>query len=189
MVHYYYKINNQNNEDSFTQLIRVGNRTVEFHFQWAIVSEEQFGMVSRYLNRKANTDPILRRNGNYDRDYNWYSYYISLVGIDLGQWLDSQPELPISLIDKPRTKQLSLLRTNIQAVLELQPAVVLYMDLLKWGFQMSCDDLDTAVGNVQPGGWYHSQDTKLSFRFTSEMETIGRDDISQVIIEFEVYDE
>lgn len=189
MVRYYYKIDNQNNEDNFTQLIRVGSRTLEFHFQWAIVSEEQFKIVVEYLKKKADTDPILRRNGNYDREYDWYSFYIALVGVDLEEWLDGDPELPTSLISKTRTKQLSLVRTYIKEVLALQPAVDLYTDLLKWGFQMTCDDLDTAVGNVQPGGWYHNQDTKLAFRFTSEIDYIGRNDISQVIIEFEVYDE
>lgn len=189
MVKYYYKIDNANNETDFTQLIRVGSRTLEFRFQWAIVSEEQFDIVVRYLRQKANTDPILRRNGNYDREYNWYVYYMNLVGLDLNEWLDSGPELPASIVHKPRNKQLALLKSFIKEVRTLQPAVLLYADVLKWGFKMTCDDLPTTVGNVQPGGWYHNQSDKLSFRFTSKLDNIDKESISQVVIEFEVYDE
>lgn len=189
MVKYYYKIDNSSESRSFTQLIQVGMRTLEFHFQWAIVSEEQFRLIVNYLNRRANTDPILRRNGNYDRDYNWYTYYIDLVGTNLEEWLGGNPEIPESLIGKTRAKQLSLLRMYIGEAISLQPAVRLYTDLLRWGFRMTCDDLDTVVGFVQPGGWYHNQDSKLSFRFTSAMEDINEESISQVVIEFEVYDE
>lgn len=186
-VRYTYKIN-WDGSDRFTQLVQVGSRTLLFNFQWAIVSEEQYDIIRDYLRTEASSDPILR-NGDFDREYDWYSYYIRLVGINLGDWLDTDPDLPQSIAGKPRSRQLSLLNMNIGAAQALTPAITLYEDIIKWQFTMTCDDLDTTVGYVQPGGWYHNQDNKMSFRFTSELEDINHDNISVVSIEFEVYDE
>ena len=77
----------------------------------------------------------------------------------------------------------------MEEVKALAPVINLYKDVLKWQFTMTCDTLPTAVGYVQPGGWYHNQDDSLAFRFVSELENIGKEDITKISIEFEVYDE
>lgn len=189
MVKYYYRITNEGNETNFKQLIRVGTRILTFQFQWAIISEEQNQNVEEYLRRKANTDPILRKSGNYDRDYSWFEYYNNLIGVDLDTWVATAPELPISVLTKSKSQQINLLNSYIEEAKALSPIITLYTDLLKWGFTMQGEDIEYTVGLVQPGGWYHNQNNKLSFRFTSELPRIDVDTIDQVIIEFEVYDE
>lgn len=188
MTRYSYDITLEESSTSFTKLIQVGNRALTFAFQWAVVSEEQYALIERYLTTKAQSDPLFE-NGEFNRSYDWFSYYYSLKDTDLDTWLDSGPVLPASLHNKSREQQLYLLNIYITEAKSLEPAISLYKDVLKWEFTMTCDDLDTAVGYVQPGGWYHHQDNSLSFCFVSALDNIGKDDITKVSIMFEVYDE
>ena len=82
-----------------------------------------------------------------------------------------------------------ILNIYITEAQSLEPAIRLYTDVIKWQFTMTGSGIDKAVGYVQPGGWYHNQDNILSFRFVSELDNIGRDTISEVTLQFEVYDE
>ena len=188
MALYTCKIHNDRDADAFTQMIQVGSYVLTFNFQWAIVSEEQYTMILRYLNNKASNDPLVTA-GNYIRNYDWFEYYNALKNKNLDEWLDSNPLLPVSLSGKSRSEQKRLLNIYLTEMLSLEPAVLLYKDILKWQFTVTGSGIDTAVGYVQPGGWYHNQDGVLSFRFISELDKIDRDTISEVTIQFEVYNE
>lgn len=188
MTRYSYNISLREFQPSFIKLIQVGNRVLKFNFQWAIVSEEQFGIIDKYLITKSNSDPLIK-DGSFDRTYNWFEYYYALRDVDIDDWLDGDPVLPVSINGKPRATQKYLLNLHIQEAVALAPAMRIYDDILKWQFTMTSDDLDTVVGYVQPGGWYHNQDNNMSFRFTSEIDRVGKDDITKVAIVFEVYDE
>lgn len=188
MIKYMYTITLEELQDSFTELIQVGNYILQFDFQWSVVTEEQGGYVLQYLRNRAMNDPILKSFG-LDRSYSWYQFYIGLVNIDLGEWLNTNPELPLSLHKVSRGRQLELLNNRIAEVKTLRPAVTLYHEMLKWHFTMTSSELGTTVGCVLPGGWYRNKDANLAFRFTSALPTIGKDDITKVTIEFEVYDE
>ena len=184
---YYYKLDVDSSETSVTQMIQAGTKTIQFDFQWAVASEEQFNLVARYLTNKANTDPLYD-DGEYDRSYDWYTYYMDLAGVDLDTWLDTNPILPHSIYGLTRSRQKSLLRLNITEAQSLQPAILLYTEVLKWQFTATVSG-DTTVGYVQPGGWYRNQDNSYSFRFLSGQTRIGKEDLSNVYIVFEVYDE
>ena len=188
MNRYSYDITLEEAQESFTKLIQVGTRTLKFDFQWAIVSEEQYSLITDYLSTRAHNDPLFMQN-NYNRDYDWFNYYYALRNKDLDEWLDTNPILPISIENKPRDTQKYLLDIYIKEAVALAPAIQLYNDVIKWQFTMTCDSLATAVGYVQPGGWYHNQDNSLSFCFLSALDTIGKEDITKVSILFEVYDE
>ena len=188
MALYTCKIHNDRDADAFTQMIQVGSYVLTFNFQWAIVSEEQYTMILRYLNNKASNDPLVMA-GNYVRNYDWFEYYNALKNKNLDEWLDSNPLLPVSLSGKARSEQKRLLNIYLTEMLSLEPVVLLYKDILKWQFTATGPGIDTTVGYVQPGGWYHNQDSVLSFRFISELDKIDRDTISEVTIQFEVYNE
>lgn len=189
MVRYKYTFPTGTNEtDAFTKLIQVGMRTLKFDFQWAIVSEEQYSLVQNHLTSRAQADPLFIE-GNFNREYDWFNYYYALRNIDISTWLDSNPILPVSIKGQPRDTQLYLINIHVEEVKALAPVINLYKDVLKWQFTMTCDTLPTTVGYVQPGGWYHNQDDSLAFRFVSELENIGKEDITKISIEFEVYDE
>lgn len=188
MVAYYCPIYNDDNLDSFIQTIQVGSHVLTFHFQWAIVSEEQYKLIYRYLADKSLNDPLFI-DGNYTREYDWYDYYYNLIGKDLESWLDTKPNLPASIIGQTRNTQLMRLKNNITEVESLEPAIRLYGDILRWQFTMTSPGLTTTVGYVQPGGWYHNQNNTLSFRFASSLDTISKSTITAVTIQFEVYDD
>lgn len=188
MTSYTCAIHNDKDADSFTQIIQVGSHLLTFKFQWAIVSEEQYTLISRYLSSRSSNDPLII-SGEYDRTYSWFNYYYDLVGKNLDEWLDSNPSIPVSLSGKSRGVQKQLLNVYITEAQSLEPAIRLYTDVIKWQFTMTGSGIDNAVGYVQPGGWYHNQDNILSFRFVSELDNIGRDTISEVTLQFEVYDE
>lgn len=184
---YYYKITDSTGGPRVAQNIQVGTKTIHFVFQWAVASEEQFNIIARYLTGKASNDPLYDGE-QYIREYDWYSYYISLVGKDLDKWLDAQKVLPVSLLNKSRDQQKYLLGIYIKEAIALHPAIQLYTEVLRWSFTATLDS-EATVGYIIPGGWYRNQDNTYAFRFMSGQEVIGRNDINNVYIVFEVYDE
>ena len=191
MTKYYYNILGIDTSlTNVKQVITVGSHTLTFVFQWAIVSEEQGNMVMRYLQNRAQADPVQLKDGNYNRDYDWFDYYLNIYNMGIDAWLASDPDMPVSLITAGSPAQLrSRLNTYITEMLTLRPAILLYTETMRWQFQVEGAGLSTTTGIVEPGGWFRSQDDIYSFRFRSARDYIGKEDINELAIEFEVYDE
>lgn len=189
MVKYYYKLSDVSIEETrVSKAIRVGNRTITFNFQWAISSEEQCNMVLKYLIKKANADPLLV-HGNVDRDYNWLTYYVNLIDVDLNDWLDTNPAIPFSIKEYTRERQIQVLNIRIQEAKELAAIVNQYTEVLRWQTTVTTPDTDSTSCFVELGGWNRNQDNHFAFRFLSGRQYIGRNDLNELYIEFEVYDE
>ena len=191
MTTYYYNMTDiDTSATKVSQVIVVGDRTLTFQFQWAVASAEQGSLVASYLINRAASDPLLNADGNYNRTYDWYEYYAALFSIDLDEWLDSNPILPVSVINaNNRAQQKTVLNRNITEARTLTPIVQLYTETMRWQFQASTADLDTITGIVEPGGWFRNQDAHYAFRFHSARDYIGQGDLNELAIEFEVYDE
>lgn len=189
MTTYYCRLD-VNSEDTAPQAaIQAGNLLLNFDFQWAVASEEQASFVYKYLQNKAKGDPLVLSDGNYNRDYDWYSYYISLENVDLTQWLATNPILPVSLHNKEQEQLLYLLSLRIQEAVALKPVITLYSETVCWQFQCQVQGQDVITGLVKPGGWFRNQDNVFSFRFLSNLDTIGKTNLNNVYLEIEVYDE
>lgn len=177
-------------EDEATTVIntvQVGNETIDFRFQWAVASEEQYNIILQYLDTKTRSDP-LNDHGTYSYDYNYMEYYLALSDKseqELREWLDTDPVLPNSISSAIRASQLLMLKKRINECLTLKPVILQYKEVVKWQFRAVYKDQVT-VGVIEPGGWYRNQDPEMSFRFVSELPTIGRKDFNNVTIEFEV---
>lgn len=177
-------------EDEATTVIntvQVGNETIDFRFQWAVASEEQYNIILQYLDTKTRSDP-LNDHGTYSYNYNYMEYYLALSDKseqELGEWLDTDPVLPNSISSAVRASQLLMLKKRINECLTLKPVILQYKEVVKWQFRAVYKDQVT-VGVIEPGGWYRNQDPEMSFRFVSELPTIGRKDFNNVTIEFEV---
>lgn len=170
--------------------VQVGKHRLQFTFQWAIASDEQLQLVQRYLQTKAMADPLKDVDGNYNRHYDWFAYYANLIGTDLNEWLDTDPVLPMSVIKQPtREQQISVLNMYIEEAETLVPVLLLYYETVVWQFRTVLDDQEQTTGLLRLGGWFRNQDNTLAFRFVSELERIEQGDLSNVTIEFEVYDE
>lgn len=167
--------------------ITVGNRNIQFRFQWAIASAEQYEIIQQSLAVKTKSDPLYI-NGAYTYNYDFIAYYypLSLMSdTQLEEWLDNTEELPNSVRTAQRASQKIILKNRAREAAALKPVVEQYKEVLKWQFHALYGN-ETTVGVVEPGGWYRSQDVDLQFRFVSPLPYIGRADFERVTIEFEV---
>lgn len=170
--------------------VRVGSEMVQFRFQWAVASDEQYSLIMRYINTKTRSDP-LNNNGTFTYEYDYLSYYLALKDMDdieLNAWLDTNPVLPNSIVNAVRASQLLTLKGRIKESIALKPVVDQYKEVLRWQFQATYKGQIT-IGFIEPGGWYRNQDPDLCFRFVSELPYIGYKDFNNVTIEFEVGNE
>lgn len=170
--------------------VRVGSEMVQFRFQWAVASDEQYNLIMRYINTKTRSDP-LNDNGTFTYEYDYLSYYLALKDMDdaeLNAWLDTDPVLPNSIVNSVRASQLLMLKGRIKECVALKPVVDQYKEVLRWQFQATYKGQIT-IGFIEPGGWYRNQDPDLCFRFVSELSYIGYKDFNNVTIEFEVGNE
>lgn len=172
------------------QNISVGSRTLQFTFQWASVSQEQYDIIMRFLETRAAADPLILGD-TYVRDYNYLDYYLRLSGLnedDLIEWLDEAPPLPKSISLAPRVSQLVMLHERIAQCEAIKPTIEQYEEVLRWSFKMQYED-EITTGAIEPGGWYRNQDPEFSFRFVSGLPVIRYKDLGNVTIEFEVYND
>ena len=170
--------------------VRVGSEMVQFRFQWAVASDEQYNLIMRYINTKTRSDP-LNDDGTFTYEYDYLSYYLALKDMDdaeLNAWLDTDPVLPNSIATAVRASQLLMLKGRIKESAALKPVVDQYKEVLRWQFQATYKGQIT-IGFIEPGGWYRNQDPDLCFRFVSELPYIGYKDFNNVTIEFEVGNE
>ena len=167
--------------------ITVGQFNIQFRFQWAVASEEQYAILQNYINTKTKSDP-LSIEGSYTYNYDYMDYYLKLSGKtdeELNNWLDTDPILPASISVMPRASQLIALKNRIKECDALKPVLDQYKEVIKWQFHALFEG-ETTVGVIEPGGWYRNQDNTLCFRFVSPLAYIGREDFDRVTIEFEV---
>lgn len=186
-VYYVYEIK-QPESDHDVQLVQVGDKSIELEFQWAIASAEQLTLILRKFNTMANNDPIVRHDGTLDRSYSYLEFYYGLALKDLNEWLDTNPELPRSLAEVSRSRQLTLLQGRIELCVGMMPTVTQYIEVMRWQVRVTCGSRST-VAVVQPGGWFQNQDESFAFRFLTSLQYVGEDDLGSVIMQFEVYDE
>lgn len=171
--------------------VTVGTRTLRFTFQWAIASAEQFDAIERYLKNKANGDP-LDEGGEFNRDYDYLAFYTPLINMsddELVQWLNESSVLPRNIEQAPSiSSKLSLLHSAIAECAELDPVVRQYKEVMRWQFKMIYNN-EVTTGVVTTGGWYRNQAVNFDFRFVSDLKNIGYEDLGNVTMEFEVYDD
>lgn len=170
-------------------LVGVGNRTFEFTFSWDDASEEQYMDIVRYFETRAQADPLRMQDGNYNRTYDWFSFYIDLLGVDLNEWVNNTDILPVSVIGKSNTEKVRILNIYREEANAFLPIVNQYSEMLRWQCRVTCPGIEDTSTFVVPGGWNRNQDDVYAYRFVSEKDIIRKEDLNDVTIEFEVYDE
>ena len=185
---YTVKLSKQSSDDTTVLCnIDVAGRTLNFRFQWAIVSEEQYNIILNYIRTKTRSDPLFVQ-GSYTYEYDYMAYYLELADKteeELVEWLDTNPVLPNSILNAPRASQILMLNNRIRECITLEPVIAQYKEIVKWQFHAVYKDQVT-VGYIEPGGWYRHQDPEISFRFVSDLAYIGKNDFDNVTLEFEV---
>lgn len=186
MITYYYQLQDIPSEH-FIKHVSAGSRTITFEFQWAFTAEEQLNDIYRVFTERSMNDPLVINNNTLDREYDYYTYYMDLVNKDLNTWLDTNPILPRSLMNLTKTRQVNVLNTRIAEVRQLQPIISQYLEILRWQCVVTSTGTEKTISVVEPGGWFRNGNNVYSFRFVSDKERIGKEDLSSVYIEIEVY--
>lgn len=168
--------------------INVAGNTITFEFKWASASEEQFNMVRKWIDQQAYTDPIIIGN-TFVTEYDWLEFYYKLRNMsdsELITWVhDPDTQLPKSLQTGEDYSRLVLIKERIAECVSLYPVVQQYKEIMRWQFKSTFNG-EVNVGAIEIGGWYRNQDSQLSFRFVSDLEAIGYNDLGNVEIEFEI---
>lgn len=185
---FYCPIIPRTDKDTFTQSIRAGTKLLTLKFQWASATEEQLEMIFNAYKNISRNDPLVLKDGNFNREYDYYTYYMSLADKNLSEWLSTSPELPSSLNNLPLFKQEEILSLRIKDVVTMSPVISQLLEILRWQCTVTDEEGNKTVTVVTPGGWYRNGDPSYSFRFMSNLENIGKEDISKTYIEIEVYE-
>lgn len=179
----------ETNSSRLVDTIVAGGYSVRITFQWSIASAEQYEMIKDWIDRQANADPLVV-NDSYITDYDWLQLYLdisSYTDTQLETWLNKTSGIPKSLMIGSMYSRKVLVRNRISQCKALSPAVDQYKEVMRWQFRAVIND-EVTVGVIEPGGWYRNQDASISFRFVSDLDTIGYDDFSRVIMQIEVRD-
>lgn len=193
---YTYKLS-KTDEDSFVVQLSVGKHEMRLSFLWAIANQEQYDMIKRQLIRMADNDPLLGKGGVIIHNYNYVVYYLELEGksdTEIEEWLtDTEIPHPQSIINMLATGEdirptINLVKERILECEEIESVLLHYKEVLRWQVSVSVDSDSPTVAAIQPGGWYRRQESVM-FRFVSDRDAIGKEDLQYVTLQIGVKDE
>lgn len=146
---------------------------------WDTVLQYQYDVIKKQLIAMAKADP-LNDNGEYIRDYDYIDYYMALVGVNLENWLVSNPVIPNDIKNAPLATQIFILQERIAFCQDLQPILQKYEEGLRWNVNVTDSNGITTAAVIQPGGWFRNQADDYSFSFLSTKSHVGIDDLPYV---------
>lgn len=176
----YYRINLdnisiENNSFSFSATVGTGLQ-LQIEGSWDTVLQYQYDIIKNRLVTMAKADPLYDE-GDYARDYDYMDYYMALDGVNLSDWLDTNPPIPNSLKTLTKETQIYILQDRIAFCKELQPVLIKYEEGLRWNVVIKDSNGVKTSAVVQPGGWFRNQADDYSFVFTSTKDHVGYDDL------------
>lgn len=193
---YTYKLS-KTDEDSFVVQLSAGKHEMRLSFLWAIANQEQYDMIKRQLTRMADNDPLLGKGGVIIHNYNYVEYYLEMKGksdAEIGAWVtDTEVPHPQSIINMSSTGEdvrptINMIKERILECEEIESVLLHYKEVLRWQVSVSVDSDSPTVAAIQPGGWYRRQENVM-FRFVSDREAIGKEDLPYVTLQIGVKDE
>lgn len=186
MDKYYARLNEVPSLD-FTQAFSAGTHILNIRFLWDEANEEQYLIVKRALDDRALADPLVKDDGTIIKDYDWVEWYSSLP-IDIEEALQNGMEYPQSLryLDI-HSRALALQQYKLEAE-ELKVLLEPYLNQLVWHCTIWEETQPTVIvtADMRPEGWIHDQDFGWRVRFASDLTQVGKNDLLNVRLEFEV---
>ena len=173
--------------EDFTLTLNAGTHSLRIRFLWSFVSQTQDTILEDTIARLANTDP-LDTQPTYTRDYDYVNYYLPFLYATVSSietWLLSGTPLPVSLKGLPLFKQVELVQQRAQTCNEFNTWRRLYSELEGWQVTIEEEGL-RIVGGLLPGAVYEKEDASFSIAVESLLDTIGREDLSNVTFRIEV---
>lgn len=174
---------------NFTQPIICGTTSLMLHFLWDTTNQEQYDILDRALGNRSKADPLLK-GSNIIRDYDYFTWYLGLPSSveQITEMLENGMEYPQSLRNLPIDMIAMQLYDRRLEVAELQTSIQPLVNQLVWSVEIT-DGNTVKTGVVQPGGWIGNQDLDWRVQFQSDLESIGYEDLLNVVIRIEVADD
>lgn len=156
-----------------------GDYSLSFTFSWPENEQIQYDNLITNLTNSANNDPLVDEEGNYIRDYDYIDYWLGVTS-ETVMW----PVSMRNLSEEGKQEYIEQKQAECMALKELKEQ---YKELLYWNF-VCTDGTKTTTGLLHLGGWFCFAENGYQFRFVSDKEEIGRDDLKYVEIEVQVND-
>lgn len=165
----------ENNSFSFDATVGTDLR-LQIVGSWDTVLQYQYDIIKNRLITMSRADPLYS-NEDYDRDYDYMEYYMALDGVNISDWLDTNPPLPNSLKTLPKETQVFIIQDRIAFCKDLRPVLTKYEEGLRWNIIVKDGGGTKTSAVIQPGGWFRDQADDYSFVFLSTKEYVGFDDL------------
>lgn len=154
-------------------------------FLWDDTTQEQSDLFDKYVAQLPQNDPLVKET--YDREYDYVQYYLNLEDLNLDEWLDSNPILPLSLVEREKVIQKKKIRERIALCQNISTLRLQYKELLQWSVKVEDTNGDVYTSLLRLGGWNLNQSEDYAFRFVSDdKESIGKNDLQYVTFEVKV---
>lgn len=161
------------------QEFAAGDYTLSFTFSWPENEQIQYDNLQTNLYNAAHNEPLEDAQGNYVRDYDYIDYWLSVT--------EHTTLWPTSMRNLSEQGKQEYIEEKQYECLTLKELKDQYEELLQWNFV--CTDGDkTTTGLLHLGGWFCYAENGYMFRFVSDKETIGQDDLKYVRIEVQTND-
>lgn len=191
MTEYTLDIPEDNIDDEFELIASVGNKNFTLRFLWDTAAEEQYNELIDACKVEASSDS-LKYDDHYERDYDYVEYWEQFRSMSNQQRLEwaKNPTwaIPSSFVGLTPERRVVLIQEHLEDTAEVTRRLTVFKECMRWQVVVDMED-ERDVAVVQTGGWYRNQDNSYAFRFVSSLSEIGRDDLKNVTMEFEVYDE
>lgn len=157
--------------------IQVGRLLFLFTFTWPENETDEYNQFMRNLSRMAASDPLVK-GSDFIRNYDYVQYYI-----DFPEEITEDTILPQSLKGHTEEEIMQIVAERKEEVSALKIVLDEYRQLMVWDFSYTLNGV-VNTGILRTGGWYKGENYR--FRFVSNKEEIGVEDLAYVTIEFEV---
>ena len=187
MTRYYTTINEVTDTD-FVKTVQAGSKSFTLHFVWDEASEEQWDILYRGLKDRASSDPLITDElATINRDYDWIDYMLSLpANTALEEALEAGMEYPQSIRNLSISGKVNQLIEWRDEAEELEKVRDAWDRCRYWHCTIITEVGEEFTCDVVPGGYMHNQSSEWKFQFMSDLERIGKDDLTKMTIYAEV---
>lgn len=162
---------------------------------WDTTLQYQYDIIMEKLYQMQQSQP-LKKDNILLRAYDYVEYYTGKNGPseDFSYWWNHWANLPyykdvgipFDVRNMNEATARNFLASRIELCMGLKPILKRYRDGLRWNLIVEDNRGGRTSAVLQPGGWFKNSALDYSFKFVSDKEHIGHDDLAQVIMITEV---
>lgn len=159
---------------SLTLPTKAGDWSFTIEFRWPSEIQEMWDEFQAVVSKLGSDDPLITPMG-FQRDYDYVQFYSNID--DPEGFLQKKEDIPLSIANMSEEKKLDELTRRIVECNALASYETELQEHLKWLAVVTDQFGNVTVATVEPGGWYLNQSDDYSFKFYSEKEYIGYNDL------------